>query len=338
MELVDGETLAARLATGTLPLDQVLRYGAQIADALAAAHAKGIIHRDLKPANLMLTKAGIKVLDFGLAKSQTDETVTRSQAVMGTPAYMAPEQRQGREADARTDVYAFGLVLREMANGKHSERLQGFPASFVHVVERCLEPDPDERWQTTRDVKKELEWAASSRPTDRALPAASPRKWQGGSRVRSVGKSSTCPATVWSQLWTRATWKRRTLPTPVPLFRACPTPSQSRPGSIRATGEISADLPSGTSRPVHGADELVAPGERPVAADGNGECAGDGQPSRSAPISRQGYFYLRRGWEPLLRLSGERSNARCCVEHLCRPSLSAQRPFGTAGSSLYTPL
>ncbi len=164
MELVDGETLAARLARGALPLDQVVRFGAQMADALAAAHAKGIVHRDLKPGNVMLTKAGVKVLDFGLAKAQTDPTVTRSHAVLGTPAYMAPEQQQGREADARTDLYALGLVFREMAVGKQSEKLQGFPPQFVHVVTRCLEPDPADRWQAASDVKKELEWAAISQP------------------------------------------------------------------------------------------------------------------------------------------------------------------------------
>ena len=96
MELVEGETLSARLKNGALPMDQVLRYGAEIADALAAAHAKGITHRDLKPGNIMITKAGVKVLDFGLAKTTEDDgTLTVTEAVMGTPAYMAPEQREG---------------------------------------------------------------------------------------------------------------------------------------------------------------------------------------------------------------------------------------------------
>ena len=162
MEVVEGQTLAALLARGALPLDIVLRYGAQMADALAAAHAKGIVHRDLKPGNVMLTKSGVKVLDFGLAKTETDQTVTQTQGLLGTPAYMAPEQREGRAADARTDIYALGLVLREMATGKKSEDLQGLPAQFVHVVRRCLETDPAERWQTAIDVKKELEWTAAS--------------------------------------------------------------------------------------------------------------------------------------------------------------------------------
>jgi Tol biopolymer transport system component len=168
MELVDGDTLDSRLTKGALPLDRVLRYGAQIADALAAAHARGIVHRDLKPGNIMLTKAGVKVLDFGLAKTQTDESLTQSHAVMGTPAYMAPEQRQGKPADARTDIYALGLVLREMATGKQIEDMQGLPPQFVHVVQRCLESDPAERWQAASDIKKELEWAGVGQP---AVPA-----------------------------------------------------------------------------------------------------------------------------------------------------------------------
>jgi Tol biopolymer transport system component len=172
MELVEGETLSARLAGGALPLEEVLRYGVQIADALATAHGKRIVHRDLKPGNIMLTKTGVKVLDFGLAKTQTDETVTRSQEVLGTPAYMAPEQRQGGEADARTDIYALGLVLKEMATGKRAGDLAGFSPHFVHVVNRCLESDPADRWQAASDVMKELEWAAASAPT--ATVAARP--------------------------------------------------------------------------------------------------------------------------------------------------------------------
>jgi eukaryotic-like serine/threonine-protein kinase len=160
MELVDGDTLDTRLTNGALPVDVVLRYGVQLADALAAAHARGIVHRDLKPGNIMLTKAGVKVLDFGLAKTQTDDSLTQSHAVMGTPAYMAPEQRQGKLADARTDIYALGLVLREMATGKQAEDMQDLPPQFIHVVQRCLESDPAERWQAASDVKKELEWAA----------------------------------------------------------------------------------------------------------------------------------------------------------------------------------
>src|SRR5262249_35318363 len=117
MELVEGETLAARLKSGSLSLRTALLYASQIAAALAEAHAKGIIHRDLKPGNIMIAKSGVKVLDFGLAKSGQDETVTASHMVLGTPAYMAPEQREGKPADARSDMYSFGCVVYEMLTG-----------------------------------------------------------------------------------------------------------------------------------------------------------------------------------------------------------------------------
>jgi serine/threonine protein kinase len=169
MELCEGETLAARLRRGKLSIEDTLRYGQQIADALAAAHAKGITHRDLKPGNIMLGKAGIKVLDFGLAKSQQDATLTGTRMVMGTPAYMAPEQREGKECDSRTDIYSLGLILYEMATGKRPEEsqipsLDQLSERLQHVIERCLTPDPDDRWQSTQDVKTELEWASKSRP------------------------------------------------------------------------------------------------------------------------------------------------------------------------------
>ncbi|HEV2199809.1 MAG TPA: protein kinase [Bryobacteraceae bacterium] len=165
MELVEGETLATRLKKGALSLDQALQCGSQTADALAAAHSKGIVHRDLKPGNIMLTKSGVKVLDFGLAKSLRDETLTATDAVMGTPAYMAPEQREGKECDARSDIYALGLVLHEMATGKRSPRgqspsMEGLPPQFAHVIERCLESESENRWQSASDVRRELEWVA----------------------------------------------------------------------------------------------------------------------------------------------------------------------------------
>src|SRR5262249_34945717 len=123
MDLVEGETLATRLIKGALPLALVLRYGIQIADALAAAHERGIIHRDLKPANIMITKSGVKVLDFGLAKAvQGDGSglvpPTESNVILGTLAYMPPEQLEGKPCDARSDIFSLGLILCEMARGK----------------------------------------------------------------------------------------------------------------------------------------------------------------------------------------------------------------------------
>src|SRR5579864_796790 len=125
----------------------------QIAAALAAAHAKGIIHRDLKPANIILPKPGVKVLDFGLAKSAVDESITGTHTLMGTPAYMSPEHRRGEEADARSDIYSFGLVLAEMATGRRvspddSSVLNSLSPSIGPLVKRCLDPDPSERWQS----------------------------------------------------------------------------------------------------------------------------------------------------------------------------------------------
>jgi len=152
MELVEGETLAARLNKGALAIGEALHHGGQIADALAEAHSKFITHRDLKPANIMLARSGVKVLDFGLAKiNESGGTLTQTGAIMGTPAYMAPEQLAGKEADARTDIYALGLVLYEMATGKRAVQgsplmMDGLPDKFAHVVARCLALEPENRW------------------------------------------------------------------------------------------------------------------------------------------------------------------------------------------------
>ena len=120
MELVEGETLADRLTQGKLPMEDVVLYASQIADALAEAHAHGIVHRDLKPRNVMLTRHGVKLLDFGIAKvfSEVDDTLTQAGAVMGTPFYMAPEQWDGRSAGAPADLFALGVVTYEMATGQ----------------------------------------------------------------------------------------------------------------------------------------------------------------------------------------------------------------------------
>src|SRR5262245_26913833 len=182
MELVEGETLAARLEKGKLPLELGLRYGAEIADALAAAHAKGIIHRDLKPGNVMITKSGVKVLDFGLARAPEDETLTSSLDSMGTPAYMPPEQRQGKKCDARTDIYALGLLLHEAVTGKRlvagqPANLADVPEKTAHVIARCLEQDPEERWQSAIDLKRELVWAASTAPQPSPQRSARQLRW-----------------------------------------------------------------------------------------------------------------------------------------------------------------
>ncbi len=195
MEFLEGETLAHRLSKGPLPTDQVLRFGIQIADALDKAHKQGIVHRDLKPGNIMLTKSGVKLLDFGLAKLapaglsqdfsvlQTEAPdLTKEGTILGTIQYMSPEQLEGKEADARSDIFAFGSVLYEMATGKRAFngnsqaslisailKDESLPISQVHsvappaldrVVKTCLAKDREERWQNTHDLMKELTWIA----------------------------------------------------------------------------------------------------------------------------------------------------------------------------------
>src|SRR5262249_1697218 len=174
MEYSDGAPLK-----GPLPLDQALKYAAQICEALDAAHRKGITHRDLKPANILVTKAGVKLLDFGLARiASGDETVTM--AVMGTPAYMSPEQWDGKPGDARSDIYARGCVLYEMRAGKRispQERATVEPAAIEHVIKRCLEKDPDDRWQSVRDLRHPLEFVGPA--SNVAPPVESRPYWVG---------------------------------------------------------------------------------------------------------------------------------------------------------------
>jgi Tol biopolymer transport system component/predicted Ser/Thr protein kinase len=196
MEYVEGETLAARLAKGPLPLEQVLRYAIEIADALDKAHRKGVTHRDLKPSNIMLTKSGTKLLDFGLAKLREDaapatplselptgkDPITAQGTILGTLQYMAPEQLEGKEADARTDIFAFGVVVYEMATGKKAfegksqasvisaimssdpqpmPSLQPMtPPALDRVVKKCLAKEPEKRWQDASDLCDELKWIA----------------------------------------------------------------------------------------------------------------------------------------------------------------------------------
>ena len=210
MEYLEGENLADRLSTGPLPLQQALKIGVEIADALDKAHHQGIIHRDLKPSNVMLTKSGAKLMDFGLAKPTTaalgvttaasgspvtPSTPTMSVAtltsapaplteqgtILGTFLYMAPELLQGQPAEVRSDVFSFGCVLYEMITGRRPftgksqltivaailekdpqpiTSLQPLTPALEHVVLRCLIKDPDERWQTARDLARELKWIA----------------------------------------------------------------------------------------------------------------------------------------------------------------------------------
>jgi Tol biopolymer transport system component len=197
MELLEGETLAHRLEKGPLPVAEVLSLGSQIAEALDRAHRAGVVHRDLKPGNVMLTKAGAKLMDFGLARAAgvaaapgvltesptVSRPLTAEGTIVGTFQYMAPEQLEGKEADARSDLWALGCVLYEMATGKRafegksqasliaaiiereptppSQLMPLLPPALDRVVQQCLTKDPDERIQTTHDVKLQLQWIAS---------------------------------------------------------------------------------------------------------------------------------------------------------------------------------
>jgi eukaryotic-like serine/threonine-protein kinase len=188
MELVEGETLAARLKRGKLSIEETIRYGSQIADALTAAQAKGIIHRDLKPGNIMLTDSGIKVLDFGLAKSAQDEMLSTSRLVMGTPAYMSPEQREGKECDARTDIYALGLVLYETATGRRwvsGSRLSAeMPPDLARIISKCLEHDRDLRYQHASEIRTDLQRFRRDTESERSAASAGVVKATGSVAVR----------------------------------------------------------------------------------------------------------------------------------------------------------
>jgi eukaryotic-like serine/threonine-protein kinase len=208
MEYLEGEALADRLRQGPLPIAQALKIGIEISDALDKAHRRGIIHRDLKPGNVMLTKSGAKLMDFGLAKpgaltrasgADVDRGLTPSSpttplalatgaaspltvagTVVGTFQYMAPEQIEGKEADAGSDIFALGAVLYEMVMGKRAfegksqisvasailekdpEPISSVAATISpaleHVISRALHKDPDKRWQSAGDIREELEW------------------------------------------------------------------------------------------------------------------------------------------------------------------------------------
>ncbi|HYT32814.1 MAG TPA: protein kinase, partial [Thermoanaerobaculia bacterium] len=216
MEYLEGETLAGRLANGPLPLERTLRHGIEIADALDCAHRQGIVHRDLKPGNVMLTKSGVKLLDFGLAKAIAPSSalpltslptqaspVTQEGTILGTFQYMAPEQLEGKDVDGRTDIFAFGATLYEMATGRKAfsgatqaslisailrddpqpiSRIQTMsPPALDRVVKTCLAKDPEDRWQSAADIKRELGWVAEGPPV--GVPGTAATAWRNRERV-----------------------------------------------------------------------------------------------------------------------------------------------------------
>jgi Tol biopolymer transport system component len=209
MECVEGETLAKRLEKGPLPLEQVLKFGGQIADALNSAHRSGVVHRDLKPGNIMLTTSGAKLLDFGLAKAAApplggatltaatkNTPMTAEGTIIGTFQYMSPEQIEGKELDGRSDIFSLGAVLYEMLTGQKafpgksqlsvasailerdpvpmSSIRPLTPAALDHAVGQCLAKEPEERWQSARDLSLALKWIGES-GSQAAAPGAGER-------------------------------------------------------------------------------------------------------------------------------------------------------------------
>ena len=248
LELVEGETLAKIIARGPLPLDKALTYAVQIVDALAAAHAKGVIHRDLKPGNIIVTRNGVKVLDFGLAKLSNEnisgetaaniqtltEPITGAGAVLGTLYYMAPEQVEGKEADERSDIFSFGVVFYEMISGQRpfsgdtpaavlaallkdqppplSQLQPVAPRALTRLVRKCLEKRPDDRWQSARDLKPALELIDLDAPTTSTSSSSTQIPIQIPSRKRSLwlAISAVLTAIVAAGAW--AIWMKPAAP------------------------------------------------------------------------------------------------------------------------------
>jgi Tol biopolymer transport system component/predicted Ser/Thr protein kinase len=267
MEYLEGQTLAERVLRGPLPPAEVLRCAIELADALDHAHRRGLVHRDLKPGNVMLTKSGAKLLDFGLSKLQaTPDLVvlstlspaggplTADGALLGTFPYMAPEQLAGHEADARSDIFAFGAIVYEIATGRrafegttagtvigavlHTDppRLSSLqplvPPALDRIVGRCLAKDPDNRWQTARDLLLELKWMA-----EHVVPQPSgdvPRS----SKKRAVVTTATLVVLAFViVVFTSAYFGRDTVETPAVRFTFSPPP-ELRLAEVRFGGPV----------------------------------------------------------------------------------------------------
>ncbi|MBI2681954.1 MAG: serine/threonine-protein kinase [Acidobacteriales bacterium] len=270
MEYLEGETLGHRLLRGPLPPEQTRKHGMEIAEALEAAHRQGIIHRDLKPGNVMLTKGGAKLMDFGLAKlaeqpapmavalseladaptaAPREKALTEEGVIVGTFQYMAPEQLEGKDADARTDIFALGMLLYEMATGRPAftgrtkasviaailtadpppiSSLQPLtPSALDRVVKTCLAKDPEERFSTAHDVKLELKWIAEAPAA--TGPAITAAPWK---RRREWGVALLAGAVMASAIWLISGRSSNLKPAPMHLSIAL------APGAIPTAGHF----------------------------------------------------------------------------------------------------
>lgn len=281
MQYLEGESLAARLTRGPLTVADALKIGSEIAGALDAAHRRGIVHRDLKPGNVMITRTGARLLDFGLAKSggavsSADAgptvlagSITAQGTILGTFQYMAPEQLEGEDADARTDLFAFGAVLYEMVTGRRAftgkthasligailkdqpapvrSLVPDVPAPLDRVIARCLEKDRDDRWQTARDVASELNWIASEHrnPTTSSTAVMAPPPRHASKRALMtwsavvIGIATLASLVTWMWLTTRPT----AAAVPVQVEFSIPVPVEAP--VHRATGSGVAISPDG---------------------------------------------------------------------------------------------
>jgi Tol biopolymer transport system component len=309
MEYLEGDTLAQRLMKGPLPLEQVLQFAIEIADALDKAHRNGVTHRDLKPGNIMLTKSGTKLLDFGLAKLRQEaspatpfsepptlkDALTAQGAILGTLQYMAPEQIEGSEVDARTDIFAFGAVVYEMATGQKAfggkssasvmakiletdpppmSSLQPMtPPQLDSVVKTCLAKEPNERWQAASDLCRNLQWIAEGASQAR-IPAPVGDRRKGRERLlAAIAAIAVVAALAFGLLYFRGATqevrvlKLSVLPPEKAAFNPTSLPAVSPDGRSVAfavtgngqTGLWVRDLDSLASRPLPGTDGAYDP-------------------------------------------------------------------------------
>src|SRR6267143_2050248 len=272
---VEGETLAKRLEKGPLALEQVLKYGAHIANALDKAHRAGIVHRDLKPGNIMLTTTGAKLLDFGLAKpaaplasaatltaGSPTSPVTQEGTIVGTFQYMSPEQVEGKEVDGRSDIFSLGAVLYEMVTGKPAFEGKSqlsvasailekepepisvakpmTPPALDHAIKKCLAKVPDERWQSASDLSSELKWIAEG---------GSQVTWETGAAAKGI-RARWRGALLWgvvsvllAAITGLAIWHLKPSPFPPPVSRTVITlpPGQRLAGLDQPAVALSPD-------------------------------------------------------------------------------------------------